>query len=235
VVPPVSWTVAEASAASGRHPNTIQAWARGSHVDAVLVDRQWLIDGGALLAYAARPRRIHPEPPLLPAAPLLRQIALRGGPAVCGVQAHSPEQKAIERAQREGHLTLWMADRLAAQILGLCPLEVWGRSTSRPRRLARSPPPRPLRRAGRLLAPGGQGAVVDIPGKCLTAATRTSETLWECSVKRRRTLAGPRRAQALPEPSPAAPPPETPKPEVGPWLTCRACRPGVPGPCSRGC
>lgn len=62
----------------------------------------------------------------LPSAPLLRQIELRGGPAACGVRQNSREQKALERAQRHGWLTVRAADELAVRLLGELPCELWG-------------------------------------------------------------------------------------------------------------
>jgi hypothetical protein len=68
---------------------------------------------------------ITPGPRRLAAGPLLRQIALRGGDAACGVRAGSAEQKALERAREDGTLTLWAADRLAVRLLGLTIWDIW--------------------------------------------------------------------------------------------------------------
>lgn len=132
-VPPVTYTTAEAAAAAGVTRKTATKWASSGQVDAVQVDGLWLVDGGSLLAYAGRPRPPRPArsasrtaEPRVPAEPLLRQLHLRGGPAACGVQAHSAEEKALERARTEGSLTVWAADQLAVRVLGVHPLLVWG-------------------------------------------------------------------------------------------------------------
>lgn len=129
-VPPITWTTTEAAAAVGCTTSTILEWARAEAFDAVRVDRQWLVDGGSPLAYANRPktpRGGRPEP-RVPASPLLRQIALRGGAAACGARKGSPEEKALERARVDGHLTVWMADQIAARLLGLTLWDLWGDS-----------------------------------------------------------------------------------------------------------
>lgn len=61
-----------------------------------------------------------------PADPFLRLLDAFGGAAARGVQAHSSEEKAIERARRSGVLTETMADQLAVRLLGLTTWEVWG-------------------------------------------------------------------------------------------------------------
>ncbi len=77
--------------------------------------------GWAAVRAATAPRTA----PRVPAGPLLRQIALRGGEAACGVRHRSAEQKSLERARLEGSITLWMADRLAVRLLGLTVWDLW--------------------------------------------------------------------------------------------------------------
>lgn len=60
-----------------------------------------------------------------PAGPLLRQIALRGGDAACGVRQGSAAQEALRLARKSGTLTPWMADRLAVGLLGLTVWDLW--------------------------------------------------------------------------------------------------------------
>ena len=67
-----------------------------------------------------------PPGPRLPAAPLLRQVALRGGPRAVGVRQSSAEEQALLRAQRSGTVTVKMGDRLAVKLLGLTAYELWG-------------------------------------------------------------------------------------------------------------
>ena len=74
---------------------------------------------------AARSPQPAPLEPRVSATALLRQIALRGGDAACGVREGSAEQKALERAREDGVLTLWMADRLTVRLPGLTVWEIW--------------------------------------------------------------------------------------------------------------
>lgn len=67
------------------------------------------------------------SPLLVLASPLLRLVALAGGPAAVGVTAHSAEEKAYERALRDGWVTLYAADVLACHVVGLSPVLVWGK------------------------------------------------------------------------------------------------------------
>lgn len=66
---------------------------------------------------AVSPRRT------LSAAPLLRQIEVRGGAAACGIRKGG-DQEALRRARLYGRLTPRAADRLA-QRLGLTPWDLW--------------------------------------------------------------------------------------------------------------
>lgn len=121
---PVTLTTSEAAAYAGRARSGILELAKSGRVEAVQVDGRWLIDGASLDAYLASPRRPH-EARRLPAGPLLRQVTSRGGDAACGVFAHSAEQKALERARKDGTVTIWMADHLAVRLLGLTLWELW--------------------------------------------------------------------------------------------------------------
>lgn len=60
------------------------------------------------------------------AEPLLRLLAVRGGPAACGAGEGTAEEQALLRARRQGWVTIWAADELAVRLLGMTPLEVWG-------------------------------------------------------------------------------------------------------------
>ena len=62
----------------------------------------------------------------LPAKPLLELVRVHGGPSKLGVQRGTAEQKAYERALRDGWVTIWAADLLACHLLGLPPVLVWG-------------------------------------------------------------------------------------------------------------
>jgi hypothetical protein len=77
-------------------------------VEGVEVDGQWLVDGGSLATFMVG---------RVPAAPLLRQILLRGGDAACGVGLRSTEARALWRAREWGYLTEAAADKLARRVL----------------------------------------------------------------------------------------------------------------------
>lgn len=62
----------------------------------------------------------------VPAAPLLRFVMLRGGPAACGAREGTAAERALLRARRNGWLTIWAADELAVHLVGLTPVEIWG-------------------------------------------------------------------------------------------------------------
>lgn len=57
---------------------------------------------------------------------MLQLVDGRGGPAACGICQHSAEEKAYERAKRDGWVTIWAADLLSCHVLGLPPVLVWG-------------------------------------------------------------------------------------------------------------
>ncbi|GEP38587.1 hypothetical protein NPS01_22500 [Nocardioides psychrotolerans] len=127
---PVTLTISEAVAYAGRVKSRILELARTGRVEAVQVDGRWLIDGASLDAYLAQPRRPGIRrrtagPRRVSAEPLLRQIALRGGDAACGVEHGSAAQKALERAREDGTVTVWTADHLAVHLLGLTLWDLW--------------------------------------------------------------------------------------------------------------
>ncbi len=103
-------------------------------VDAVKVDGVWLLDGGSVEEYRRRtPRPVRsagPRRPVerrrrLPAGPLLRQVELRGGKAAVGARRTTAERRLLERAEASGYMSLWAADRLAVELLGLTLWELW--------------------------------------------------------------------------------------------------------------
>ncbi|GAA4698148.1 hypothetical protein [Nocardioides nanhaiensis] len=61
----------------------------------------------------------------LPAEPLLRQIALRGGLTASGLAHTTGLEQAYVRATQTGRITLRAADQFAAAV-GLHPLLLWG-------------------------------------------------------------------------------------------------------------
>lgn len=128
--PPVTLTAGEAALAAQVTATQISALARSGRVEAIKVDGQWLIDGASLAAYRERrPYRLHrggkPKQRRLPAAPLLRQIELAGGVTALRSQRRDADLALVERAAREGSLTVWTADHLAVSLLGLTLWELW--------------------------------------------------------------------------------------------------------------
>lgn len=124
-------TTAEAAVRAGVTRTYVQQLVLASELDAVKVDRYWLIDAESVDDWLARRQTVAAEPgehihPRLPAAPLLRWVELLGGAAALGVEAKSAEEKALERAADEGSLTVWAADHLAVHALRMTPWEVWG-------------------------------------------------------------------------------------------------------------
>ena len=69
----------------------------------------------------------------LPAEPLLRRVAARGGGAACGTKLDGAVEQALQRARREGTVTVYAADLLAVRLLNLTPWEVWGDDYAPPR------------------------------------------------------------------------------------------------------
>lgn len=57
------------------------------------------------------------------AAPVLRQVALRGGPEACG--ATPTQRRALERAELSGTLLLYQADALAVGLLKMTVWDLW--------------------------------------------------------------------------------------------------------------
>lgn len=99
-----------------------------------LEDGRWRLDAGSVEAYrrdrdAARERARRPRPPcgpVLPAAPLLRHLGASGGRRARGARLGAAEERALERARRDGWVTRAAGDKLAARVLGLTAREVWG-------------------------------------------------------------------------------------------------------------
>lgn len=127
-----TFTVTEAALRFRVSKALLTQLARDGLVDAVKVDGRWLYDGADVAAHVARRRardasRVQDGTavPRVDARPLLRQIELRGGPAAVGVRQHSADEKALERAQRDGWLSPELADRLAIRLLGLTMWELW--------------------------------------------------------------------------------------------------------------
>lgn len=129
-VPEAAWLLRMASGSVG-------GLCHGGVLDAIKVGGRWQISRPSVEAYAvSRQGRYWPyRPPVapvdrrparLPAAPLLQRVAARGGPAACGVGQGSRQEQALMRARRAGTLTLQAADKLAVEVLGLTPVEVWG-------------------------------------------------------------------------------------------------------------
>ena len=80
---------------------------------------------------SARPRRPESICARLPVAPLVTVVEGRGGYGACipearGSKASSTLERAWERAQAQGWVTVKTADELAIRVLGLHPLLVWG-------------------------------------------------------------------------------------------------------------
>lgn len=132
---PVTLTASEAAVVGKVTNRQISALARTGQIDAVKVDGQWLIDGASLAAYRERrPHRLlrggKPKQRRLPAAPLLRQIELAGGVTALRSQRRDADLALVERAAREGSLTVWTADHLAVSLLGLTLWELWPEDVS---------------------------------------------------------------------------------------------------------
>lgn len=110
--------------------NTVHVLASRGVLHATKVSRNWLLSSESVEYYKLTRRTGghggRPTPARLPAAPLLRQVMLRGGPAACGVEQNSAELQALERAQKEGALTHDAADVLSVRLLGLPPVLLWG-------------------------------------------------------------------------------------------------------------
>ena len=117
-------------------PGHVVHLAREGKIRAERVGRSYVIDRGSAEAYAEqrdrrkasmRPTPPRPAPPdALPATPLLRVVDRRGGRRAVGVARKSAEERTLQRAARDGWVSQQMADRLATQLLGLTPWEVWG-------------------------------------------------------------------------------------------------------------
>jgi hypothetical protein len=131
-VPVSTLTAAEAAEALGVTTAYMCRLASRGAVEAIKVDLQWLIDGASLEEYRtrapARPvvrRRGARSRVRLSAAPLLRQIELAGGVTALGSRRRDADLALLERAAREGSLTIWAADHLAVSLLGLTLWELW--------------------------------------------------------------------------------------------------------------
>lgn len=113
---PSTLTLGEASTSSGLAPAYVGRLVRLGQVEGVEVDGQWLVDGASLATFMVG---------RVPAAPLLRQVMLRGGDAACGVGMRSTEARALWRAREWGHLTEAAADKLACRVLRMSVWELW--------------------------------------------------------------------------------------------------------------
>lgn len=80
---------------------------------------------GAGAARTRGGRKGRPPARRLPAAPLLRQVELRGGVTALGSRRRDADLALIERAARDGSITIWMADHLAVTLLGLTLWDLW--------------------------------------------------------------------------------------------------------------
>lgn len=108
------------------------------HIVGRKVGHCWLLELESVELYARDRRGRMGRPPgsrrrvrtpaieYVPAEPLLRLIASRGGPRACGIAQGSAEERALDRARRSGRLTDRAADQLCVRVLGLTPWEVWG-------------------------------------------------------------------------------------------------------------
>lgn len=124
---PETFTIREAARATGLSRASITSLCRRDLVDAVLVDGWWLLDGQSLRVWCARPAMLQRRGAQrrLDSWPLLRQIELAGGRRACGVDQNSAEDKALDRATREGSLTVRAADHLAVRVLRRSLWELW--------------------------------------------------------------------------------------------------------------
>lgn len=113
---PSTLTLTEASMSAGLATAYVAQLVRLGTVEGVEVDGQWLVDGASLATFMVG---------RVPAAPLLRQIILRGGDAACGVRQSSAEERALMRARSCGWLTEDAADKLACHILAMSAWELW--------------------------------------------------------------------------------------------------------------
>lgn len=95
----------EAAAALGRSADLVPHQAQKERLRARKVDGVWIVDADDLERYRREVlgrtyRRGGGVPrPHLPAAPLLRQVELRGGTAACGVRPKTAKENALERAR----------------------------------------------------------------------------------------------------------------------------------------
>jgi len=82
----------------------------------------------AELARKAAAATVEALPTRLPAGPLMRLVEGRGGlyACLCRHRRNGGLERAYSVAARQGRRTWKAADRLAIELLGLHPLEVWG-------------------------------------------------------------------------------------------------------------
>lgn len=132
-------TMAEAARVAGVTLSAVKHAHRASRLPAVRrPDGVWAVERADAVAYgreaadrrarvaqrraearaAASPRRV------LPAAPLLRQVELRGGPAACGARQDTAELEALRLARLYGRVTRRTGDQLAT-MLGLSVWDLW--------------------------------------------------------------------------------------------------------------
>lgn len=142
VLAPAEWcSVAEACRIVGVTSNPMyRAIQKGRVVAHRTTEAGWLVERGSLVAYkaavastqAARAatRATAAQTPTrgrcLPAEPLLRFVALAGGPEACGAGKGTAAEQALLRARRLGWVTIEAGDVLAVRLLGRHPSEIWG-------------------------------------------------------------------------------------------------------------
>ncbi|UAL31552.1 helix-turn-helix domain-containing protein [Nocardioides rotundus] len=116
----------------GLTPETVARLAAAGRLEGFKAAGMWLVEGSSVAAYAARNRPLpgrrrsgRPRARRLAAGPLVERVEGRGGFAACGGQRNSADEKAYERARRQGYVTPAIGDRLAVRLLGLTGWEVW--------------------------------------------------------------------------------------------------------------
>lgn len=143
---PDTLTTREAAELLEVHPGSVDRMARTGRIRGVRLGGYWVLDRASVDAYVrarqrrrlptqtsrwrrppAPPRRApRPEPPRLPAGPLLGLVDSRGGPRALGLPRGSAEDQALYRARKSGRVTREAADRLACRVLNTTPWAVWG-------------------------------------------------------------------------------------------------------------
>lgn len=116
----------------GLTPETVARLAAAGRLKGFKAAGMWLVEGSSVESYAARNHPLpgrrrsgRPRVRRLVAGPLVERVEGRGGFAACGGRRNSADQKAYERACRQGYVTPAIGDRLAVRLLGLTGMEVW--------------------------------------------------------------------------------------------------------------